>query len=190
MKSRVSSLTSKNFYFWQNWNQMDFKTLGQSEDMSDNHFVSKRRQGVSTVVFCFLGMYCCHQATLDAVDSSVFIFWALYTRLTGTSYCLSWSREIDESRRLVIYQTWEFCRIESIQASDLLAFANPWGSASLSSVFVTVVVSLSSWNWNTSAWTRSSVDLSSLCPRGESRKSTSLDGSGFTKLAWHNSFSR
>jgi len=47
----------------------------------------------------------------------------------------------------------------TIQASDLLASANAWGSPSLSRVFGTMAASPSSWSWSILAWMRSAVDL-------------------------------
>jgi hypothetical protein len=50
------------------------KMQGKREDESENHFVSNGRKGVIMVNFWFLGESFCHQATFEAVDSSVFVF--------------------------------------------------------------------------------------------------------------------
>ena len=79
------------------------KMQGKREDESENHFVSNRRKGVIIVDSWFLGMSCCHQATLEAVDSSVFVFLSLV--YSTPAYCFSSSRQSDQSPSLVINQT-------------------------------------------------------------------------------------
>jgi len=81
-------------------------------------------------------------------------------------------------------------RIESIQASYLLASANHRGSISLSRVFVTVAASPSSWSWSILAEVRSAVGLLSLGPWGESREPSSLAGVGSKELEFVGSSSR
>jgi len=96
---------------------------GRREDESENHFVSNRRKSVIIVDSWFLGMSFCRQATFEAVDSSVFVFLSL-VYLT-TAYCFSSRRQIDGVQVWLLMKLESSSRIESIQASDLLASANP-----------------------------------------------------------------
>ena len=105
-------------------NKFVFKMQGKRKDESENRFVSNRRKDVIIVDSWFLGMSFCHQTTFQAVDSSVLVsFLALYIQSQRIVFLPG-----GESTRV---QVWLLIKlessscIESIQASDLLASANP-----------------------------------------------------------------
>jgi len=153
---------------------------GKRGDESENNFVSNRCKSVIIVDSWFLRMSFCHQATFEAIDSSVFVFLALYIQPQRIAFLPG-----GKSTRVQVWLLIKLessSRIESIHASDLLASANPWGSPSLSRVFVTVAASPSSWSWSILAWVRSAVDRLSPGPWGEARESSSLAGIGYKEL--------
>ena len=74
------------------------KMQGTRKDESENHFVSNRRKG-----FIIVDSWFFHQATLEAVDSSVFVFLSLV--YPTRACCFSSRRQIDEIPSLFIDQT-------------------------------------------------------------------------------------
>jgi len=78
---------------------------GKTKEESENQFVSNRWEGVIIVDSWFLEMSICHQATLEVVDSSVFVLPSLV--YPTTACCFSSTKEIDQIASLHINQTSE-----------------------------------------------------------------------------------
>jgi len=128
-----------------------------------------------------------HQATLEAVDSSMFIRLTFHTQVQLMAFLPG-----GQSTKVQVWllSNSKFFSHYSIQVTEFLLMKIVEPHPHLSRVFMTVAGSRSSWSWSFLASVRFAVDLFSLGPWVELRESPSLACVGSKELQWYGSYSR